>query len=119
MTTTTLSKTCNWNGASGKTYGYHVNKLPASFNKGQYGNYVYAKLNANNRWVPVYIGEGDLGERISDNHHKALCIRNKGATHVHVHIAGTKAEGTAEEKDLLANYKNAFVPTGCNEALGG
>ena len=90
-----------------------------SFNKDQYGNYIYAKLNAEGQWVPVYIGEGDLGDRVSDNHHKASCIKSKGATHVHAHLTATKAAGLAEEKDLLARYTNAFEPTGCNEAPGG
>ncbi len=119
MTNTTLTKTCNWNGVSGSAYKYHVHKLPSSFGRGRYGNYIYTKLNANNHWVPIYIGEGDLGDRIGDGHHKAQCIKIMGATHVHVHTTGTKAQGTAEEKDLLANYKNAFAPSGCNEAPGG
>ena len=119
MATTTKTQTCTWKGATGKDDIYNVHKLPVSFNGDQYGNYIYTKINANRQWVPIYIGEGDLGDRVSNNHHKATCIAAKGATHVQVHLTGSKAVGTAEEKDLLARYANTFLPTGCNKAPGG
>ena len=93
--------------------------LPASFNEDQYGNYIYTRRNNEDRWVPIYIGEGDLGDRVSDNHHKAKCIKSKGATHVHVHLTANKKAGQAEEADLLARFTNALMPHGCNEAPGG
>ncbi len=112
------NETCDWTGASGKRYTYHVYSLPTSFNVNQNGNYIFAKI-VNNRWVPIYIGQGDLGNRISDNHHQAKCIVNKGATHVHVHLNTTESARTAEESDLLASYTNAYAPNGCNEKSGG
>lgn len=120
MTTTeTKAKTCTWTGATGHGYTYNVHALPVSFNDDQYGNYIYARINDQDQWVPVYIGEGDLGERVSDSHHKAECIKSKGATHVHVHLTANKSSGQTEEADLLAYYTNAFEPHGCNEARGG
>ncbi len=89
-----------------------------SFERGQEGNYIYAKL-VNGRWRPIYIGEGDLGDRIGDNHHKARCIKEKEATHVHVHLNVNKENLKAEESDLLASYSQAYEPTGCNDKVGG
>lgn len=110
---------CNWIGASGKLYRYFIHKLPTSFNANQPGNYIFTKVNAENKWVPIYIGQGDLGDRVSDDHHKWECIQRKGATHVHVHTNAIEDARLAEEKDLLANYKNAYAPNGCNEKEGG
>ncbi len=112
-------ETCNWTGVSGKTYKYYVYQLPASFDPNQDGNYIYTKINNNNKWVPIYIGEGDLDVRVGPNHHQASCINSKGATHVHVHLNSAKQDRLSEEQDLLANYTNAYKPNGCNERTGG
>ncbi|NCQ16316.1 hypothetical protein GW814_01515 [Candidatus Falkowbacteria bacterium] len=109
--------TVNWTGASGKPYTYHIWELPANFNPNQNGNYIYTKI-MNNQWVPIYIGQGDLKDR-TENHHKAVCIRSKGATHIHVHLNSIEANRLAEEQDLLARYTNAYEPSGCNERIGG
>ena len=77
---------CNWTGASGTKYTYFVYALPVNFNANQDGNYIYSRKNDKGQWLPVYIGQGDLADRISDNHHRADCIRKKGATHVQVHL---------------------------------
>jgi len=111
--------TCNWTGATGTEYAYYIYQLPASFNANQDGNYIFSKKNADGRWVPIYIGEGDLSERVSDSHHQAACIKNKGATHAHVHLNGTEKARKAEEADLLARYSNAYKPNGCNEKPDG
>lgn len=107
-----------WNGASGQRFEYYIYDLSANFNPNQDGNYIYSKLNADNKWVPVYIGQGDLKER-TENHHQAGCIELKSATHIHVHLNSRKEDRIKEEKDLLANYTNAYQPTGCNEREGG
>lgn len=108
----------NWVGASGTNYKYYIWELPVNFNPGQNGNYIYSRLNGNNRWVPIYIGQGELKDR-TENHHQAACNRSKGATHVHVHLNGRETDRLAEERDLLANYTNAYQPAGCNERYGG
>jgi len=106
--------TCNWIGKSGNSYEYHIHNLPPNF-KSLPGNYIFAKLNANNKWVPVYIGETeDLSERF-DDHHKMPCIKRKGATHIHAHLnQGGEVARRREESDLLDNYQNAKEPNGCN-----
>ena len=110
--------TCHWIGNSGTSYKFYIWELPTNFNANQNGNYVYSKQNSEGKWVPVYIGQGDLKER-SEKHHKASCIRSKGATHIHVHLNPKEADRLAEEKDLLARYANAYAPSGCNEKEGG
>ncbi len=110
--------TINWIGASGQRYKYYIYGLPANFNPNQDGNYIYSKLNANNKWVPIYIGQGDLRKR-AENHHQAACIARKGAINIHVHLSSKKEDRINEEKDLLANYTNAHQPIGCNKSPGG
>jgi hypothetical protein len=111
--------TCNWIGASGASYKYFIYELPITFNPNQSGNYVFTKLNAENRWYPIYIGQGDLRDRVGNNHHKWACIQSKGATHVHVHLNNSEQDRLVEEQDLLARYTNAYKPYGCNEKEGG
>ena len=111
--------TCKWNGKSGTLYTYHIHPLPVTFEAGQDGNYIYSKKNDEGKWVPIYIGQGDLASRVSDDHHQAACIERRGATHVHVRRNERENDRTDEEADLLARYTNAYKPTGCNEREGG
>lgn len=113
-----MADTCVWIGASATKYTYHIHSLPVTFNPNQDGNYIYAKI-VNNQWCPIYIGEGDLRDRVSDNHHQADNIARKKATHVHVHLNANVKARTIEESDLLANFPQAYAPNGCNEKLGG
>ena len=106
-----------WTGISGEQYTYYVYDLPISFKEGQ-GNYIYCRVD-NNQWIPIYVGEGDLADRVSKNHHQAACIKAKSATYVHAHLTNSKQESLKEETDLLAMYPIAYKPTGCNERLGG
>jgi hypothetical protein len=110
---------CTWTGKSGTGYSYFVHELPVNFNPNQDGNYIFSKKNDKGFWVPVYIGEGDLADRVSYNHHQAGCIEEKGAPHVHVHLNPKEKDRLAEEGDLLANYTNAYKPGGCNAKVGG
>ena len=111
--------TCTWTGASGTNYTYYIWELPANFDPNQVGNYIYSKKNSEQKWVPIYVGEGDLASRVSDSHHQAACIKSRGATHVHVHLNANENARKAEEADLLARYTNAYKPNGCNEKAGG
>lgn len=108
-----------WEGASGSLYKYFIHKLPTNFSENQEGNYIFCKKEYLEIWVPVYIGHGDLSNRISKNHHKSQCIGEKGATHVHVHLNEVEESRVAEEKDLLDKHSEAYQPTGCNEKEGG
>ncbi len=119
MSTSTKRATCAWTGRSGTEYEYHIFELPCAIDPGQDGNYIYAKKNSEGRWVPIYIGEGDLAERSGPAHHKGVCIRRKRATHFHCHLEARPADRRAEEADLLGRYANAYAPHGCNERHGG
>lgn len=108
----------DWTGASAAKYTYEIHPLPVTFQPNQDGNYIYTKI-VNNVWCPIYIGEGDLRDRISENHHQADNIASKKATHVHVHLNADKKARTTEETDLLAAHPQAYTPNGCNEKIGG
>lgn len=106
-----------WTGASGTKYGYWVKKLPFSCDQGQNGNYIFSKL-VNKVWIPVYIGQGDINDRVSDRTHYNAAV-SKGATHVHVHTNATERDRTSEEQDLLRGHPEAYAPKGCNQKEGG
>ena len=106
-----------WTGASGKKYGYWSKKLPFSCDPNQDGNYIFCKV-VNNVWVPVYIGQGDINDRVNDRPHYN-CATGKGATHVHVHTNSAEKDRLSEEQDLLAGHPQAYAPTGCNNKTGG
>jgi hypothetical protein len=112
------NQTWSWIGKSGTQYAYFVYPLPASFKENNDGNYIFCKL-ADKHWIPIYIGEGDLGERVENTHHQASCIKSKGVTHVHAHLNPSESARKSEESDLLANYPIAYKPYGCNEKEGG
>lgn len=108
--------TCIWHGKSGAKYSYYILPLPAQFNPNQPGNYIYAYVNSENKWAPIFIGEGELSERVGPLHPQAICIAAKGATHIHVHANASEQHRLAEVKDLLGMYSlTAYAPAGCNE----
>ena len=111
--------TCNWTGKSGTIYKYHIYELSetSQFDPTTTGNYIFARLNDKREWVAIYIGQGELKGRAADDHDG--CITEKGATHFHCHTAHLEPTRLAEEQDLLANYTQAYKPTGCNEREGG
>jgi hypothetical protein len=112
-------ETVIWTGTKGTPYKYWIYKLPANLKSGQDGNYIYAKM-SNAQWQPLYIGQGDLGDRTDiDNHHQSACLKRKGATHVHARRNAKESDRKAEEADLLAAHPEAYQPTGCNEKEGG
>ena len=112
-------QTVEWQGYSGQKYTYWVYKLPAKLASGQDGNYIYTNI-VNKNWNPVYIGQGDLGDRTNiEKHHQSACLKRKAATHVHVHKNEKEENREAEEKDLLAAHPEAYKPKGCNEKEGG
>ncbi len=107
--------TCTWTGASGRKYVYHIHARHPELPPNEPGNYIYAKMDEHRRWVPIYIGEGNLTQRAAAEPHCAGCIDAKGATHVHLHVNFSREDRFAEATDLLDNFPQAFVPTGCNQ----
>jgi hypothetical protein len=109
---------CVWTGKSGTKYTFWIYSLPASFDPNQPGNYIYTKMDSQGYWQPIYIGQGDLNDR-ANNHHQAMRLRQKGATHFHCHKNVSEQSRLAEESDLLAMYTQAYAPIGCNDRTGG
>ena len=109
--------TVDWTGASGKKYTYHVHDLNFDPNPNQDGNYIFEKV-VNSVWNAVYVGEGDLKERIAAAKRDG-CVTRKAATHIHAHLNGSEKNRKAEEADILAGNPEAYEPTGCNKKTGG
>jgi len=107
----------NWQGKSGNTYSFEIFNIIFNFNPNQDGNYIFAKQTQTG-WDAVYIGEGDLKTRTSDEQHSKCAIR-KGATHIHAHLNNNEKNRKAEETDLLEYNTEAYHPTGCNIKIGG
>jgi hypothetical protein len=110
-----MLETYEWIGATGQRYFYTVFNLPVDFEPGEFGNYIFTKKSESNDWVPIYIGQGELDVQISDNNPQMKCIKEKGATHVHVHINTGEWARISEEHDLLESHLNVFIPYGCNK----
>jgi hypothetical protein len=106
-----------WTGASGKQYKYAVFPRHPSIIEID-GNYIYAKI-VGDRYQAVYIGQGNLSVRATDDHHRTDCIDSKGATSVHLHANTVEADRLAEERDLLASNPDACAQNGCNIKKGG
>jgi hypothetical protein len=108
----------NWQGKSGKNYVYWIYPIGHRFGKAD-GNYIFAKVDSKNQWLPIYFGEGDLETRPTDQHHQWDCVKGKEATHIHAHTNAKEQDRLDEENDLLANYSQAYAPNGCNIKEGG
>jgi hypothetical protein len=108
-------ETHEWVGVTGQRYVYSVFKLPADFKPDEHGNYIFAKKGGADNWVPIYMGQGELKAQISDNHPQVKCMREKGATHVHVHLNYTEWARHSEEHDLLESHLNVYEPYGCKK----
>ena len=111
------SERCKWVGRSGLCYTYTVMELPCAVHAGQTGNFIFARKDSGGRWIPIYIGHGDLATACSPiNNDQWDSILTRRATHIHCHLNESQEAREQEQKDLLARYKNAFEPYGCNPA---
>ncbi len=105
---------CKWIGNSGLRYTYTVLALPCALRAGQHGNYIFARRDHSGRWVPIYIGHGELSLACSSRNEQWSCIAGHGATHVHCHLSEDGEACANEQDDLLSRYRNALAPYGCN-----
>jgi len=106
-----------WIGASGKQYKYYVCDLNFDFSPNQNGNYIFCKIEKG-AWVPVYVGEGDLKDRVAFRKNDRS-VGYKNATHIHAHQNNNETDRKNEESDILARHSEAYDPTGCNIKEGG
>jgi hypothetical protein len=82
------------------------------------GNYIFAKEVNPSYYEAIYIGEGNLKDRIVA-HIKDGCVTKKGATHIFAHTNSNANNRKSEEEDLLCFNTEAYAPKGCNIKEGG
>lgn len=107
-----------WTGKSGAKYEFETYSLDAKFNEKVEGNYIFAKPNADGRIYAVYIGEGNLKDRI-DFRIREGKVQEKGCDRVCVMVNANEKNRKFTEEDLLASNTNAYEPIGCNIKIGG
>ena len=96
--------TCTWTGWSGRQYEYEVYRIGTTF-PALPANYIFAKINANNRWEAVYAGETDNLSTRFQYHHQQACIDSHGTKHIHVRIhRGGGDARREEERDIRLAY---------------
>jgi hypothetical protein len=94
-----------WSGRSGRNYGYWIYPIDAKFRKIA-GNSVFAKKDANGKWIPIYVGQtrnfdAGLADRDGEN-----LAKMSGATHVHVHFSSPDEPRRIKEvKDIVEQWK--------------
>ena len=111
---TMAEETCTWTGKSGTTYTFYIYDRPPQV-PSRAGNFIYARKNSEQLWVPSYISHGNLAKCSEEDLAVMGCIDSSGATHVHMRLCSTEAERIAIHADLLAAYRNTFPPEGCND----
>ena len=100
----------DWDGKSGREYRYWIYEIGTTINKNP-GNYIFTKEVKPDEWSPVYIGQtADLSERF-ESHHKMPCIKQRGGTHIRIHVSSQDEDTRlTEEKDLVLRWHPA-----CND----
>jgi len=99
----------SWRGASGAQYAYTIVELGRQPNTA-YGNYIFAKRNRAGRWVAVFVGHGDLSLLADlDQHRMRDFIRERGATHVHIHENHWLPDRMIERRDILESHPEAVA----------
>lgn len=104
-----------WTGYTDRSYYFEVQNIETPPPDGIDGNYVFARWDrSKSRWVPVYIGKGELSERY-DEAMEDRCVTGK-ATHYHWHENSEKRKHDREEADLIHGNPECMVKYGgCNK----
>jgi len=69
------------------------------------GIYIFAGLNRENRWVPLYIGQTDSFQDRIPSHEQWDKARSLGATHVHAKAVPLQADRDTAEKQLIQSFQ--------------
>ena len=101
-------------GASGADYSYRVFSQNFKPENNQFYNYMFASLSSEGNWIPVFIGQGDLKQYLSDQAH-VRDVALTSATHVLAHMSPDEQQRRMEALDMLASHPQAHEFTGCNE----
>lgn len=104
---------CSFRGASGADYSYYVFSLNFKPNDNRFYNYLFASLSAEGNWIPLFIGQGDLKQYLSDRV-RLRDVALTGATHVLAHVSPHEQQRRMEALDMLASHPQAHAFSGCN-----
>jgi len=69
------------------------------------GIYIFCGLNAQNLWVPLYVGQTDSFRNRIPSHDKWTLALQRGATHVHAMVVPQAATRDMIEKDLIGRLQ--------------
>lgn len=93
------NQTCRWNGVELQILAKHSNWSKSA------GIYIFAGVNANQKWVALYIGQASsFADRIP-NHERWEDAVKRGATHVHACIVTTQSERDSLEESLIRTFQ--------------
>jgi len=104
---------CSFHGASGADYNYYVFSPNFKPDDNRFYNYLFASLSPEGSWIPLFIGQGDLQQYLSDQAHVQEVALN-GATHVLAHVSPHEQQRRMEALDMLASHPQAHAFSGCN-----
>lgn len=117
-------------GASSAEYSYRVFSQNFKPEDNQFYNYIFASLSSEGNWIPVFIGQGDLKQYLSDQAHvrevaltsvthvsdqahiREVALTN--VTHVLAHMSPDERQRRMEALDMLASHPQAHEFTGRN-----
>ncbi len=102
-----------WAGASGREYVFFLHRIGTKY-KPVPGNYIFAKIDKNNIWVPLYIGEAEdlrakLHTRLGHHENYDAIVAKHGATHLFTRF--TRGDANVR-RDIAADLRTAYVPAG-------
>ena len=94
-----MASTASWLDQEFQVFEYSANWYAVP------GLYIFAGLNPQGQWYPLYIGKAEsLAERIP-THERWQEAGQLGATHVHARVEQQKAKRAIQEKQLIQNYQ--------------
>ena len=103
----------SFSGASGADYSYGVFSANFTPQDKQFYNYMFASLSPEGRWIPAFIGQGDLKQYLSDQA-QVRGLAHTRSTHVLAHISPNEQQRRMEASDMLASHPQALALSGSN-----
>jgi hypothetical protein len=105
--------TSSFSGASGTDYSYGVFPQDFAPQDKQFYNYMFANLSPEGRWNPLFIGEGNLKQYLSDQA-RIRNVAHSYSTHVLAHISPDAQRRRMETSDMLVSYPQALTSSNRN-----
>jgi len=72
------------------------------------GIYIFTKLNDENRWVPLYIGQASSFKERFSSHERLEEAKKLGVTHIHAKTVPKQADRDLIESRLIESYQPRF-----------